>query len=144
MPLHVSSTRAYHREVKIALYSLWYHHIYRCDDTEINILRCTVSKTSKNNIFMFHQPMVPNFYSDSDKSMASPFSFSVHNNPSLIIIITIFLSVVRSVAYSEFAISVSILDVSRLSLGLYTKAILEILCPSLLINILPKASCSYQ
>jgi len=27
MPLHVSSTCAYHQEVKIALPSLWYHHI---------------------------------------------------------------------------------------------------------------------
>jgi len=33
MPLHVSSIRAYYQEVKIALHSLWYHHIYRCDDT---------------------------------------------------------------------------------------------------------------
>jgi len=33
MPLHVSSTSAHHREVKIALHSLWYHHTYRCDDT---------------------------------------------------------------------------------------------------------------
>jgi len=81
------STCAHHQEVKIALHSIWYHHIYRCDDTrgcvmqfwppddkhmcskhveawnklivkhkfcasswlnpEINILRCTVSKTSK-------------------------------------------------------------------------------------------------
>jgi len=32
MPLHVSSTRA-HCQVKIVLYSLWYHHTYRCDDT---------------------------------------------------------------------------------------------------------------
>ena len=87
MPLHVSSTCAYHHEVKIALHSLWHHHTYRCDNTrgcvmqfwppddehmcskhveawnklivkqtfcasiclitEINILRCTVSKTSK-------------------------------------------------------------------------------------------------
>jgi len=29
MPLHVSSTCAYHQEVKIALHSLWYHHTYR-------------------------------------------------------------------------------------------------------------------
>ena len=29
MPLHVSSTCAHHQEVKIALHSLWYHHIYR-------------------------------------------------------------------------------------------------------------------
>jgi len=33
MPLHVSSTRAHHQEAKIILYSLWYHHTYRCDDT---------------------------------------------------------------------------------------------------------------
>jgi len=33
MPLHVSSTSAHHQEVEIALHSLWYHHIYRCDDT---------------------------------------------------------------------------------------------------------------
>ena len=31
MPLRVSSTRAHRQEVKIALYSLWYHHTYRCD-----------------------------------------------------------------------------------------------------------------
>ena len=29
MPVHVSSTRAHHQEVKIALHSLWYHHTYR-------------------------------------------------------------------------------------------------------------------
>ena len=29
MPLHVSSTRAHRQEVKIILYSLWYHHTYR-------------------------------------------------------------------------------------------------------------------
>ena len=33
MPLHVSSTRAHHQEVKIALHSLWDHYTYRCDDT---------------------------------------------------------------------------------------------------------------
>jgi len=33
MPLHVSSTCAHHQEVKIVIYSLWYHHTYRCDDT---------------------------------------------------------------------------------------------------------------
>jgi len=39
MPLHVSSTCSHHQEVKIALHSLWYHHLvhetatYRCDDT---------------------------------------------------------------------------------------------------------------
>jgi len=29
MPLNVSSTYAHHQEVKIALYSLWYHHTNR-------------------------------------------------------------------------------------------------------------------
>jgi hypothetical protein len=47
MPLHVSSTCAHRQEVKIVLYTLWYHHTYRwpsraqvqgmvtytCDDT---------------------------------------------------------------------------------------------------------------
>ena len=33
MPLHVSSTSAHRQEGKIVLYSLWYHHTYRCDDT---------------------------------------------------------------------------------------------------------------
>ena len=33
MPLHVSSTRAHHQEVKIVLHSLWYHHTYKCDNT---------------------------------------------------------------------------------------------------------------
>ena len=33
MPLHVLSTSADHQEAKIVLYSLWYHHTYRCDDT---------------------------------------------------------------------------------------------------------------
>jgi len=31
MPLHVSSTRAHHQEIEIALNSFWYHHTYRCD-----------------------------------------------------------------------------------------------------------------
>ena len=29
MPLHASSTCAYHQEVKIVLHNLWYHHTYR-------------------------------------------------------------------------------------------------------------------
>ena len=33
MPVHVSSTSGYRQEAKIVLYSLWYHHTYRCDDT---------------------------------------------------------------------------------------------------------------
>jgi len=37
MPLRVSSTSAHRQEIKIVLYSLWYHHTYhhtyRCDDT---------------------------------------------------------------------------------------------------------------
>jgi len=30
MPVRVSSTRAHRQEVKIVLYSLRYHHTYRC------------------------------------------------------------------------------------------------------------------
>jgi len=33
MPVHVSSTCTYRQEAKIVLYSLWYHHTYRCEDT---------------------------------------------------------------------------------------------------------------
>jgi hypothetical protein len=33
MPLHVSSTTVHRQEAKIVLYSLWYHHTYRCDNT---------------------------------------------------------------------------------------------------------------
>jgi len=41
MPLHVSSTCAHHQEVEIALYSLWYHHTYRCDDTRGCVMQCS-------------------------------------------------------------------------------------------------------
>ena len=37
MPLHISSTRAYRQEVKIVLYSLWYHHTYRWSSRVIKI-----------------------------------------------------------------------------------------------------------
>ena len=33
MPLHVLSTSAHRQEAKIVLYSLWYHHTCRFDDT---------------------------------------------------------------------------------------------------------------
>ena len=39
MPLHASSTRADRQQAKIVLYSFWYHHTYRCDDTR----DCTAS-----------------------------------------------------------------------------------------------------
>ena len=54
MPLHVSSTCAHRQEVKIVLYSLWYHDtyrwpsraqpvhgtaMYRCDDTRDCIIQ---------------------------------------------------------------------------------------------------------
>ena len=35
MPLHVSSTCAHHQEVKIVLYSIWYH--YRLRDSSLNL-----------------------------------------------------------------------------------------------------------
>ena len=49
MPLHVSSTCACRQEVRIILYSLWYHHTYRWPSRaiKINILKCTVSKITK-------------------------------------------------------------------------------------------------
>ena len=36
MPLHVSSTSAYRQEVKIVLYSLWYHHTETSEWSKIN------------------------------------------------------------------------------------------------------------
>ena len=39
MPLHVSSTCAPRQEGKIVLYSLWYHHTYKCDDTRCCIIQ---------------------------------------------------------------------------------------------------------
>jgi len=39
MPLHVSSTSAHRQKVKIVLYSLWYRHTYRCDDTRCDDTR---------------------------------------------------------------------------------------------------------
>jgi len=35
MPLHVLSICAHHQEVKIVLYSLWYHHTETCDWSRI-------------------------------------------------------------------------------------------------------------
>jgi len=32
MPVNDSSTCAHRQEVKIVLYSIWYHHTYRWDD----------------------------------------------------------------------------------------------------------------
>ena len=37
--LHVSSNCAHHQEVKIALYSLWYHHTYRFGDTRGRVMQ---------------------------------------------------------------------------------------------------------
>jgi len=39
VPLHVSSTCAYHQKVKIALHSPGYHQTYRCDDTRDFIIQ---------------------------------------------------------------------------------------------------------
>ena len=39
MPLHVSSTCAHHQEVKIVLYSLWYHHTKTSEWSKITKLQ---------------------------------------------------------------------------------------------------------
>ena len=46
MPPHVSSTRAHHQEVKIALHSLWYRHAFRWPshaqvERELSLNLCT-------------------------------------------------------------------------------------------------------
>ena len=38
MPLHVSSTCAHLQEVKIVLFSLWYHHTYKLYYTASGII----------------------------------------------------------------------------------------------------------
>jgi len=47
MPLHVSSTCAHHQEVKIALHSLWYHHIIMWWYQRL----CNVSSTCARNMW---------------------------------------------------------------------------------------------
>ena len=50
MPLHVSSTRAHRQEVKIVLYSLWYHH------TETSEwLYSTITKITKITKIQFYE-----------------------------------------------------------------------------------------
>jgi len=44
MPLHVSNTRAFRQEVKIALHSLWYHHTYR------RLSRAQVERAGQQNV----------------------------------------------------------------------------------------------
>jgi len=39
MRLHVSSTCAHHQEVKIVLYSIWYHHTEKSEWPKINNLQ---------------------------------------------------------------------------------------------------------
>ena len=39
MPLHVSSTCTPHQEVKIVLYSLWYHHTEKSEWSKITKIR---------------------------------------------------------------------------------------------------------
>ena len=52
MPLHVSSTRA-HRQVKIVLYSLWYHHIETNEWSKIT----KITKITKISYFSNFRPL---------------------------------------------------------------------------------------
>ena len=40
MPLHVSSTSTHRQKAKIVLYSLWYHHAYRCTKFYNEFISC--------------------------------------------------------------------------------------------------------
>jgi hypothetical protein len=101
---------------------------------------CVESKTRETDIFVFYQPMQTNFRLDSNKFMASPFSFFELNNPSIII----FLSMVTPVAYSEFAMPFSFLDIPHLSYfwDYIRKWSWKFAIHTFLIHILPIASCS--
>jgi len=48
MPLHVSSICAHHQEVKIALRSLWYHHIMIPEAVCCNFDHLMMSKCARN------------------------------------------------------------------------------------------------
>ena len=53
MSLHVSSTRAYRQEVKIVLYSLWYHH------TETSVWSKTTKISKITKILTCFSLMIP-------------------------------------------------------------------------------------
>ena len=53
MPLNVSSTCAHRQEVKIVLYSIWYHHTYRCIITPIGIIG-TIQHLVSSHLEVYH------------------------------------------------------------------------------------------
>jgi len=89
MPLHVSSTRAHHQKVKIALHSLWYHHTYKfCASSwliiEKKIPRCTVKKTKKKKKIALKFPSKMSFGQRKDYLLESRnFDFSDNITPAL-------------------------------------------------------------
>ena len=54
MPLHVSSTSAYRQEVKIVLYSLWYHHTETSEWSKIT----EIAKITKIQFYKFEHTVV--------------------------------------------------------------------------------------
>ena len=54
MPLHVSSTCAYRHEVKIVLYSFWYHHTETSEWSKIT----TITKIAKIQFYNYEHIVV--------------------------------------------------------------------------------------
>ena len=54
MPLHVSSTCAHHQEVKIVLYSLWYHHTETSEWSKIT----KITKITKIQFYKYEHIVV--------------------------------------------------------------------------------------
>jgi len=54
MPLHVSSTCAHREEVKIVLYSLWYHHTEISEWSKIN----KISKITKIQFYKYEHIVI--------------------------------------------------------------------------------------
>jgi hypothetical protein len=54
MPLHVSSTCAYRQEVKILLYSLWYHHTETSEWSKIT----KITKITKIQFYKYEHKVV--------------------------------------------------------------------------------------
>jgi hypothetical protein len=54
MPLHVSSTSAHRQEVKIVLYSLWYHHTETSEWSKIT----KITKITKVQFYKYEHTVV--------------------------------------------------------------------------------------
>ena len=64
MPLHLSSTCAHRQEVKIVLYSLWYHHT---ETSECFFLITKITKITKIQLYKYEHIVVKFMFIISNK-----------------------------------------------------------------------------